>query len=77
MFKVTEMWAFLAVGPKDGDEGIPAFLASDGVMMPLVCADKARIESLRPIAQEIATATKVPIVLARFSVRENVEEIKP
>jgi hypothetical protein len=74
--RIEQMYAFVAVDPTDNTEGIPAFIAPGGPM-PMVGADMARVESLRPIAQQIATATGVPITLCRFEVRTEVEVIEP
>lgn len=42
------MYAFLTVG-EDGDEGVPAVQHGRQVL-PLVAADGARVDSLRPVA---------------------------
>ncbi len=75
-FRVAEVHAFLMVG-EDGDEGTPAFVAPDGTAYPLIAADPARLEALRPVAQAIADSTGRQVMLARFSVREDCEVILP
>jgi len=45
--------------------------------MPLVGADMDRVESLKPLAVGVARLTGKRIVLARFGVREDLEEIAP
>lgn len=52
--KITEMYAFVILddGLGKGNEGIPAF-EKNGLIHPLVGADMARIESLRPHAQKL------------------------
>lgn len=72
-FKITKVTAFVAIDPKDGDEGVMAFL-SDGGWMPLICADEARIESMLPIAEEISVASGKPYRIIQFSVREDVTD---
>lgn len=72
-FKITEIYAFIAVGP-DGDEGVCGF-QSAGTFMPMVCADQARVDSLRPVAVSLAAITGARITLAKFSVREDMEVI--
>jgi hypothetical protein len=42
---------------------------------PLVAADRARVESLRGIAREIARLGGRPVKLVRFLVREDLEVI--
>ena len=73
-FKIKNIHAFIAED-KDGTEGVIGMKTPDG-WMPFVCADEARIEYLRPIAQQIATTTKNKVKLVRFSVRENLEIIE-
>jgi hypothetical protein len=73
--QITEMYAFVAVD-RDGDEGIIGMRAPDGSWMPLVGADKARVESLRSIAREIARASHREVRLLRFSVREELEVLR-
>ena len=73
--RIDTVHAFIVLD-HDGTEGIPA-INVDGTMMPLVAADAARVESLRPIAQLMADAQGVTIRLVRFSVREEVEELRP
>ena len=74
LLRIDELYAFIA---QDADgEGLPAFL-HDRVMMPMVCADKARVDALREKAKEIAAASGNKITLCRFSVREEIEVIEP
>jgi len=72
MPKIDEIYAFIAEDSGPEDEGIAAFV-SKGWAMPMVAADKARVDSLREMARYIAKATGKPIKLIRFSVREEVE----
>lgn len=73
--RIDTVHVFVVVD-RDGTEGIPAIRAGD-TMMPLIAADAARLDSLRPLAQQIATTMGVPVKLVRFSAREEVEEIRP
>jgi hypothetical protein len=73
-FKITKVTAFVAIDPKDGDEGIMAFKTLEGGWMPLVCADEDRIKSMYPRTEEIAAASKVEYRVIQFSVREDVTE---
>lgn len=74
-FRITTIHAFTAIG-EDGDEGIPAILL-DGTWMPMVCADQARLESMRPHAEAVAKSTGKAVKLVRFSVRSDIETIAP
>jgi hypothetical protein len=73
-FTITKVTAFVAIDPKDGDEGIMAFEGANGVMMPLVCADEARIQSMLPIAEMISGETRTAYRIIQFSVREDVTD---
>jgi hypothetical protein len=72
---ITELYAFIATETDEG-EGIPAVQLS-GMMMPLVGADAARVETLRKMAQQVADGTGRTLTLARFAVRENMATITP
>ena len=74
--RIDEMYAFTQVDPADNTEGIIAFHAGSG-WMPMVGADMERVQYLRPRAQEVANATGTPVKVLRFSVREEVAEIRP
>lgn len=74
-FQIKEIWAFLGVDPDDGDEGVVGFRAPDGSWMPLVCADEARLNSIRGIAERIARGDGRKVVLAKFSQRTDLGEI--
>lgn len=73
--KVTEVYAFLAVDT-DGAEGVPAAELGD-MVMPLIAADADRLESLRPMAQSLASSYGMKITVVRFTNREDVETIHP
>lgn len=48
--KIESIWAFVSVDD-DGNEGVcAAQLMGPGSLMPLIAADPARLDSLRPIA---------------------------
>jgi hypothetical protein len=74
-YRITTVWAFLSVNGDD-EEGIIGMNLGDG-WMPFVCADAARVESLRPLAVAITSRTGRGLTLARFSVREDVEVVPP
>jgi hypothetical protein len=72
LLRIDELFAFIASDANG--EGLPAFQHGH-LMMPLVCADKARVDSLREKAREIAKASGNKITLVRFSLREEIEVI--
>lgn len=71
---VKELWAYLAVDPDDGDEGIVAAWVS-GSWTPLVGADRQRMESLRELATAYAHDAGRLFRLVRFDQRTDVETI--
>ena len=73
--KITEIYVFASVDT--GGEGIigqTVHMGGRDVFMPFVCADKARMEDLKPLAKEIARNAKRKVKLIRLSVREELEE---
>lgn len=75
LLRIDELWAFVAQD-RDG-EGLPAFMLDNGMWMPLVAADRERVDSLRERAKQIARESGNKITLCRFSVREEIEVIEP
>jgi len=80
MPRIEEMYAFIAedTGPDDeGVIGIQTEPGTDGqrLWLPLVGADMARVNSLRPIAQGIGRKIGKKVTLVHFSNREDVEAI--
>jgi uncharacterized Zn finger protein len=73
--KITEVYVFASVD-KDGEGiiGHTAHIGGQNVFMPFVCADKARMESLKPMAKQIARDHNKKVKLIRLSVREELEE---
>lgn len=72
MPEITEMFAFVASEPNDPtDEGVIAFKTREG-WMPAVAADRARLESIRPVIADIMGG--LPYRLVRFGSVEIVEE---
>lgn len=77
--RVTEMFAYIAVDD-DGDEGICAFYSpAMGGMLPMVGADMARMQSLRPMAEILARVQPAghAIYLIRFAGPPQVIEVFP
>lgn len=74
MPKITEVYAFISTDEGPGDEGIVAMKAGDS-WVPMVGADQERIESLKPIARTIGRIACKRVILTKFSLREDLEEI--
>lgn len=74
-FRITELWAWVAVHD-DGDEGVLG-VGMGGWMMPLVAADRERVESLRPYAENAAQLSGKRAILARFTLRIDEEIVDP
>jgi hypothetical protein len=75
MPRIDCVWAFLSVDPEDGNEGvIAAPLMGPGSMVPLIAADERRLQSITPIAKDIAKATGRVVRLVKFTGREVVEQ---
>lgn len=75
MKRVEQLYAFIA--EDDDQEGIPAANLLPGFMIPLVGADMARIDSMREVAQDIATSSGKTLRLCRFEVRTELEVFEP
>ena len=68
------MFAFVTEDSGPDDEGIVGCHTRSG-WMPLVGADMARVESLKPIARRITEATGQRIKLLHFTQREDLGEV--
>jgi hypothetical protein len=76
MGRISAIWAYLSVD--DGGEGIcGAPIGLNFSTIPLIAADKARLDQCRPIALSVARSFGKPVRLVRFHQREDVELIRP
>lgn len=76
--KIEEIYAFVSVD--EGGEGIIAKqldLPNGLTFMPFICADKQRMESLKPFAELMSQSTGTKIKLIKFTCREEIEEYSP
>lgn len=71
-FYIERLWAFLAVHG-DGDEGVVGLPLPGGGSIAAVAADWHRVESLKPMVEQLAKMTGLPMTLARFDRRTDVE----
>lgn len=74
-FRITTIWVYTLVGG-DNEEGIPSYLDGD-TWMPMIAADRNRLEALRPFAQALADASGFAVHLSRFSERVELEAVEP
>jgi hypothetical protein len=74
-FRITSITAFIAVGEDDEEGIIGAPIGPNRGWIPLIAADDDRMQSLIPLATEIAKSTNVRIKLIRFTHREEVCDI--
>lgn len=78
MPRISELWAFIAEDAGPDDEGVVAeFRPETSAWVSLVGADRARMDSVRARAQDIANASGKRLKLVRFTVREELEVIVP
>ena len=72
-FVITELWAYVSVGP-DGDEGVMACsmpINGREMMLPMVGADKTRLDKLKPYADMVSQQTDTPYVVKHFRLCES------
>lgn len=76
MPRIGSIWAYLSKDEK-GNEGVCAGpIEPFGMLVPLIAADPERLASITPIAERIAAATGLTIVLVEFTTRTELREIK-
>lgn len=77
MPRITDLFAWVVADTDENDEGVPAFTAANGLMMPLMGADLERAESLRREAQRVAAITGKPVKLIHSTGIEVLETVTP
>src|SRR3954468_13482452 len=75
-FRIHTLHAALAVHA-DGDEGVVGLQAPDGTWVPLVAADKTRLDFIKEAAREIADQSGMTVRICRFTTRVEVQVIRP
>lgn len=70
MPKIQEMYAFVVEDTGADDEGVIGIQSEEG-WLPLVGADMARVESLKPIARGIGNQIGKKVKLVHFTNRED------
>lgn len=76
MPKIDTMYAYIAEDEGPDDEGVTAMRVGD-MLRPMVGADMARMESLRPLAMRIGEGGNKKITLCEFSNRKEIAKIWP
>jgi hypothetical protein len=74
--KITEIYAFVSID--EGGEGVVGMtmpINGRETFMPFVCADKQRMESLKPIAKQIAKESGKQIKLIKLTNRKDIETL--
>jgi hypothetical protein len=72
--KITEMYAFVSVDESgEGVVGMTMPVNGRETFMPFVCADKIRMEQLKPIAKKIAQESGKKIKLIKLTNRKDIE----
>ena len=78
MPKIDRLFAFVAEDNGPDDEGIMGMrIPGTGEWMPLIGADIARVESLRPIAENISRLTGKPHKVLVFETRREIPTEEP
>jgi hypothetical protein len=72
-FRITRLWAYIAIH-SDGDEGVIGVM-NRGEWLPLVAADRTRLDALRPYAEDVAAKSGMTVRLVRFDQMTIEEEI--
>ena len=66
-FIIKRLYAFVAVDPENGDEGVMAFQPpGTPIMLPMIGADLDRVRDLIPIADEMEKQTGTPYTVKYF-----------
>jgi hypothetical protein len=74
--RIDSIWAALSID--DGGEGVCAApIGPGGMPLPLIAADKRRLELIVPVAKQIARMLSKPVRLAKFTQRQDMEVFQP
>ena len=74
--RLEQLWLITYVD-SGGVEIVAQAKLTSGAYAPLIAADASRLESIMPVARELAKANQVTLQLIKFTGRVNIEEIKP
>ncbi len=74
--KITEIYCFVSVD--EGGEGVigqQVDMFNGKTFMPFVCADKTRMEQLKPIAKKLSQESGKTIKLVKFKQRKEFKDL--
>lgn len=74
--KIDKLYAWIAT-EADGGEGVISHTFPDFGTLPLIGADMERMESIRPLAQAIATRMRLTVKLKVFGTGVVIDEVTP
>jgi hypothetical protein len=74
-FRIKDIHAIIAVDGGPDNEGIVSIMTPGGAF-PLIAADEVRLNELTVLAQHLADVQKCNFKIVRFSVREDIGEMK-
>lgn len=75
-FKIDRLYAFV-IDKQDESEGVCTFGLPEGGLILLVATNKEMVETMRPLAADVARQKGKPVKLICFSTREQIEQILP
>ena len=74
--KITEIYAFVSQDESgEGVVGVTMPVNGRETFMPFICADKERMEQLKPIAVEMTKQSGKKIKLIKFTNRKDIETL--
>lgn len=73
--RITEIYAYISVD-LEGNEAFCAFARANGVTLPMITADPAKLEEFEPVAKNLARINHKPVRLVKFSIEEEIRQIE-
>ena len=75
LLRINAIWAFIS--SDETGEGVCAMPVPGFGPVPMIAADEDRLNSLIPVAVQLAAMTGATIKLIKLSTREEVREFRP
>ena len=73
---ITSVHIYTITDPVTGEEGIAGLITPQGGR-PLIAVNDEILEEIKPLAQDVANMTQLPVQLVQFSTRASVGEVLP